>query len=172
MVNGNIVAERMQKGDVLCYGILTYTLLLAVDELPIRNDGAELLESFDSMGDDAAIIACVLSQWGVPARLITTPTGNDSRGESSRQQVEASGVDVDLVVDEDLSTPFEVSIMDPEGGRTYFQRRDDGIAKMKPPGPAALEKAGILYVDWYDGPDHRDSHAERCRRRRSGVSEH
>ena len=46
----------------VCFGFLTYLLLLVVESFPSQNDGAPILEAVDSLGDDAAIIACTLSR--------------------------------------------------------------------------------------------------------------
>ena len=140
-------------GDIVCYGFLTHTQLLMVDELPPRNGGARALDSVETVGDDAAIAASILAQWGVPARLITSFTGNDLRGQSVREQLDLLGVDVRHEAGHEMPTPFELAILDPDGGRTYFQRRDaDALAQLRPPDAAELEGAGLLYVDWYDGP--------------------
>ena len=112
-----------------------------------------MLDSVETVGDDAAIAASILTQWGIPTRLITSPTGNDHRGERVREHLELWGVDVRQEVKRGWPTPFEVAILDSDGGRTYYQRRDPAaLAELRPPAPAQLKGAGLLYVDWYDGP--------------------
>ena len=144
---------QLLRGDVVCFGFLTHCLLLMVDQLPPQNGGAPVLDSVEIVGDDAAIAANILTQWGVPTRLITSPTGDDHRGETVRENLRLSGVNVRQEVKRGWPTPFEVGILDSGGGRTYYQRRDPGaLAELRPPGPAQLEGAGLLYVDWYDGP--------------------
>lgn len=151
--NGNRLPADVGKGDVVCFGLLTHCLLLRVDELPEHNGGAPILDSMETLGDDAAIAASVLTHWDVPTRLITSPTGNDSRGERVREHLDAWGVNVQQNIKDGWPTPFEVSIIDPDGGRTYFQRRDPAsMAELRPPDPSQLRNAGLLYVDWYDGP--------------------
>ena len=151
--NGNRLPADVGKGDVVCFGLLTHCLLIRVDELPEHNGGAPILDSMESLGDDAAIAASILTRWDVPTRLITSPTGNDSRGEKVREHLDAWGVNVQQTIKDGWPTPFEVSIIDPDGGRTYFQRRDpDSMAELRPPDPSQLRNAGLLYVDWYDGP--------------------
>lgn len=151
--NGNRLPADVGKGDVVCFGLLTHCLLLRVDELPEHNGGAPILDSMESLGDDAAIAASILTRWDVPTRLITSPTGNDSRGEKVREHLDAWGVNVQQTIKDGWPTPFEVSIIDPDGGRTYFQRRDPAsMAELRPPDPSQLKNAGLLYVDWYDGP--------------------
>lgn len=152
-MNGNRIPKNVGKGDVVCFGFLTHALLLMVNELPEQNGGAPILDSVETVGDDAAIAASILTQWDVPARLITSPIGDDQRGESVKAQLDSLGVDVEQNVRRDWPTPFEVTILDPEGGRTYFQRRDPAaLAELRPPDSAQLKNAGLLYVDWYDGP--------------------
>jgi len=151
--NGSRPATFVPGGDVVCFGLLTHCLLLRVDELPEHNGGVPILDSMESLGDDAAIAASILTRWDVPTRLITSPTGNDSRGERVREHLDAWGVNVRQDIKDGWPTPFEVSIIDPDGGRTYFQRRDpESMAELRPPDSSQLNNAGLLYVDWYDGP--------------------
>ena len=56
------------SGDVVCFGFLTYCLLMMVDELPPKNGGALVRDSVETVGDDAAIVASVLTNWRVPTR--------------------------------------------------------------------------------------------------------
>lgn len=112
-----------------------------------------MLDSVETIGDDAVIVASILTGWGVPTRLITSPAGDDHRGEMVREHLESWGVDVHLDVRQGGPTPFEVAILDSGGGRTYFQRRDPAaLAALNPPSAPELAGAALLYVDWYDGP--------------------
>ena len=70
-------------GDVVCFGFLTYCLLLMVENLPSQNGGAFVLDSVDTVGDDAVIIASILNRWKVPTRLISSPVGDDYHGGKS-----------------------------------------------------------------------------------------
>ena len=140
-------------GDVVCFGYLTYCLLLMVADLPPKNGGALVLDTVDTVGDDAAVIGSILSKWGVPTRFISSPVGNDYHGEKVVKHLKAWGVDVEHRVGEGLTTPLEVGIVDASGARTYFQRRDPPAADaLTAPSHAQLSGAGMLYVDWYDGP--------------------
>ena len=142
-----------RSGDVGCFGFLTYCLLLMVDELPPKNGGALVRDSVDTVGDDAAIVASVLTNWGVPTRLISSPVGNDRYGETVTGHLNSWGVDVEHRVRQGLTTPIEIGIVDAGGGRTYFQRRDhSALSALPAPSPHQLSGAGLLYVDWYDGP--------------------
>ena len=141
------------SGEVVCFGFLTYCLLLMVEHLPPKNGGAFLLDTIDTVGDDAVIVASILNRWGVEARLISSPVGNDHYGEKVIELLEAWSVDVEQRVSEGLATPLEVGIVDASGARTYFQQRDPAaLAALTPPSPSRLSSAGLLYVDWYDGP--------------------
>ena len=86
---GNPAISR--SGDVVCFGFLTYCLLLMVDELPPKNGGALVRGSVDTVGDDAAIVASVLTNWRVPTRLISSPVGNDHYGETGNRTFEFVG---------------------------------------------------------------------------------
>ena len=140
------------SGDVVCFGFLTHCLLLRVDRLPPQNGGALVLDSLETVGDDAAIVASILANWRVPTRLITSPAGDDRRGEVVMEHLESWCVDVRENVRRGWPTPFEVAILDSRGGRTYFQRRDPAaLAELKVPSASELAGASLLYVDWYDG---------------------
>ena len=145
--------EPPRGGEVVCFGFLTYCLLLMVDQLPPRNGGAAVLETVDTVGDDAAIVASILTRWKVPTRLVSSPVGNDHHGQKVMNHLNAWGVDLEERVNHEITTPVEVGIVDGSGGRTYFQRRDaSAMAALTPPVPDQLSGAGMLYVDWYDGP--------------------
>ena len=138
---------------MVCFGFLTYCLLLMVDELPPKNGGALVRGSVDTVGDDAAIVASVLTNWRVPTRLISSPVGNDHYGETVTGHLNSWGVDVEHRVRQGLTTPVEIGIVDAGGGRTYFQRRDhSALAALRAPSLHQLSGAGLPYVDWYDGP--------------------
>ena len=141
------------SGDVVCFGFLTHCLLLMVDRLPPQNGGALVLDSVETVGDDAAIVASILVKWSVPTRLISSPVGNDYYGEKVREHLELWGLDVGQRVSQGLPTPFEIAILDASGGRTYFQRREPAaLDELKAPSAAQFSGAGLLYLDWYDGP--------------------
>jgi sugar/nucleoside kinase (ribokinase family) len=143
----------MLSGGVVCFGFLTHCLLLMVDELPPKNGGALVLGSVETVGDDAAIVACILSGWGVPTKLISSPVGADHHGERVLEHLKSWGVHTDQRVNQGLATPMEVGILDATGGRTYFQRREPVVLdRLEAPTPTNLAGAGLLYVDWYDGP--------------------
>ena len=114
----------MPSGDVVCFGFLTYCLLMLVDDLPPKNGGALVVGSVETVGDDAAIVACILSGWGVPTRLVSTPVGADHYGGIVLEHLKSWGVDTAERVSQGLATPLEVGILDATGGRTYFQRRE------------------------------------------------
>ena len=85
--------EPPRGGVVACFGLLTYCLLLMVDQLPPRNGGAAVLETVDTVGDDAAIVASILTNWKVPTRLVSSPVGNDHHEQTVMNHLTAWGVD-------------------------------------------------------------------------------
>ena len=141
-------------GDVVCFGFLTYCLLLVVETFPGKNDGAPIQETVESLGDDAAIVASILSRWRVPTTLISSPVGDDYHGSKVIEQLQASGIEVAHRLRQGATTPLEVAIVDATGSRTYFQRREPfAMASLPTPRYTQLGKARMLYVDWYDGPE-------------------
>lgn len=144
--------ERL-SGEVVCFGFLTHSLLLSVDNLPPPNGGSLVRDTIETVGDDAVIVASILTNWRVPARLLSSPFGDDYYGRRVREHLEGWGVDARRRLVEGFETPLEVAILDADGGRTYFQRREpSALSALKPPTAAELSGAGLLYVDWYDGP--------------------
>jgi len=136
------------------FGMLTPVVIAVVDHLPEHNTGAVIKEVSEFIFDDAAIVACLLRQWGVPSAIIGTAVGDDARGHRLAQQLEEWGVRADVRFTTDYKTPVEVDVSDSGGARTYFWQRSPQIldtldtADLSP-----LSGAHILYVDWYDG-DH------------------
>ena len=57
------------SGDVVCFGFLTYCLLLMVEHLPPNNGCARVLDSVDTVEDDATIVASILTKWRIPTSL-------------------------------------------------------------------------------------------------------
>ena len=141
------------NGDVVCFGFLTYLLLLVVETFPEKNDGTSIQEIVESLGDDAAMIASILSRWKVSTSLVSSPVGDDYYGSKVIEQLQASGIDLGHRVTHEATTPLEVAIVDASGSRTYFQKRDSLALDSLPSLEAdQLANATILYVDWYDGP--------------------
>ena len=73
----------------MCFGFLTYCLLLMVEHLPSQNGGAFVLDTVDTVGDDAVIVASILNRWRVPTRLVSSPVGNDYHGEKVIEHLKA-----------------------------------------------------------------------------------
>ena len=141
------------KGHVICCGFLTYCMLIVVEEFPGQNGGAAIQNVVDSLGDDAAIVAVTLGGWQVPSTLISSPISNDFYGSKVLEQLRASGISFDQKTNQGAATPLEVGVVDGTGSRTYFQQRDPrALASLTVPSDSQLAEAGMLYVDWYDGP--------------------
>ena len=136
------------------FGMLTPVAIMVVEQLPKHNTGALVKEVSEFVFDDAAIIACLLRQWDVPAAMIGTAVGDDPRGHMLAQQLETWGVQGRVRHSRDIRTPWEVDISDETGARTYFWERSPLVLNTLDTADLSLIKgAGILYVDWYDG-DH------------------
>jgi sugar/nucleoside kinase (ribokinase family) len=134
------------------FGMLTPVAILVVDELPDRNTGSLIREISEFVFDDAAIVACLLRQWGVTSGIIGTAVGNDSRGRALAKQLNDWDVQGEVRFSEDITTPLEVDISDRTGARTYFWKRDPHVlATLDDADLSLLKGARVLYVDWYDG---------------------
>ncbi|MGB7872998.1 MAG: PfkB family carbohydrate kinase [Anaerolineales bacterium] len=136
------------------FGMLTPVMILVVEQLPEHNTGALIKDVSEFVFDDAAIIACLLRQWDVPAGMIGTAVGDDTRGRNLAQQLKAWGVQGKVRFSPDIKTPLEVDISDQTGARTYFwQREEHVLATLETADLSLLQDAKMMYVDWYDG-DH------------------
>jgi len=144
----------MDPPDYVGFGMLTPVAILVVDALPEHNTGALINAVTEFIFDDAAIVACLLRQWGVQSGLIGTAVGDDPRGREVARQLEEWGVLGEVRLSANITTPFEVDISDLTGARTYFwQRPPELLDTLDTADLSLLVGARLLYVDWYDG-DH------------------
>jgi sulfofructose kinase len=136
------------------FGMLTPVAILVVDELPQHNTGALISQISEFVFDDAAIVACLLRQWDVPTGIIGTAVGDDPRGRALVQQLRDWDVQGEVRLSPNITTPLEVDVSDRTGARTYFWKRDPQVlATLDSADLSLMQKARLLYVDWYDG-DH------------------
>lgn len=136
------------------FGMLTPVYIMALDKLPKKNTGAIVNEVSEFIYDDAAIIACVLRQWGVPTGMIGTAVGDDLLGHEVAHQLKEMDVQGKVRFTKDYRTPLEVNVSDKSGARTYFwERSPEILATLDTANLSMIKKAKLLYVDWYDG-DH------------------
>jgi sugar/nucleoside kinase (ribokinase family) len=145
---------RMKNPVYVGFGMLTPVAIMVVEELPKHNTGALVKEVSEFVFDDAAIIACLLSQWDIPSAMIGTAVGDDPRGHILAQQLTEWGVQGKVRHSRDIRTPWEVDVSDETGARTYFWERPPLVLNTLDTANLSLIKgASLLYVDWYDG-DH------------------
>ncbi len=107
----------------MCFGFLTNCLLLVVEDFPEKNGGAPLKGVIHTLGEDAVIVARILSKWKVPTSLVASALGNDIYGETVTEQLRASGLEYGQTVKPGFVTPLAVGVVDTSGSRTYFQLR-------------------------------------------------
>jgi sugar/nucleoside kinase (ribokinase family) len=134
------------------FGMLTPVTIMVLDRLPKHNTGALVREFSEFVFDDAAIIACVLRQWGVPTGMIGTAVGDDPRGHALADQLEEWGVQGKVRLSKEFKTPMEVNVSDRTGARTYFWHRPtEMLATLDTADLSLLNGAQLMYADWYDG---------------------
>jgi sugar/nucleoside kinase (ribokinase family) len=134
------------------FGMLTPVTIMVLDRLPKHNTGALVREFNEFVFDDAAIIACVLRQWGVPTGMIGTAVGDDRRGHALAEQLEEWGVQGRVRFSKDIRTPMEVNVSDKTGARTYFWHRPpEMLATLDTADLSLLKGSQLMYADWYDG---------------------
>ena len=132
--------------------MLTPVTIMVLDKLPKHNTGALVTEFSEFVFDDAAIIACLLRQWGVPTGMIGTTIGDDPRGHILADQLKEWGVQGKVRFSTEFKTPMEVNVSDKTGARTYFWHRPaEMLATLDTADLSLLNGSQLMYVDWYDG---------------------
>lgn len=135
--------------------MLTPVYIMALDKLPKLNTGAIVHQVSEYVYDDAAIIACNLSQWGVPTGMIGTAVGDDLLGHHVADTLKNMGVQGKVRFTKKYKTPLEVNVSDKKGARTYFwQRSNEILDTLDNADLSLIRKSKLLYVDWYDGDAH------------------
>ncbi|MDP1545176.1 MAG: carbohydrate kinase family protein [Anaerolineales bacterium] len=148
------MAKKTPPPAYVGFGMLTPVYIMSLDKLPKLNTGAVVHQVSDYVYDDAAIIACNLSQWGVPSAMIGTAVGDDLLGKYVIDKFKELGVQGKVRVTDEYKTPLEVNVSDKKGARTYFwQRSQEILSTLDTADLSLIKKAKLLYVDWYDG-DH------------------
>lgn len=141
-----------QKPVYVGFGMLTPVAIMVVEQLPEHNFGTLVKEVSEFVFDDAAIVACLLRQWGLPTGMIGTALGDDPRGHLLAHQLQEWGVEGEVRFSKDIKTPWEVDVSDETGARTYFwQRAPEVLATLDTADLSLIDGARMLYVDWYDG---------------------
>lgn len=144
----------MTHPEYVGFGMLTPVAILVVEALPDHNTGALIHEISEFVFDDAAIVACLLRQWGVSTGIIGTAVGNDTRGRALAKQLQDWDVQGEVRLLDEIVTPLEVDVSDRTGARTYFWKREPRVLDtLDTADLSLLQGARLLYVDWYDG-DH------------------
>ena len=134
------------------FGMLTPVTIMVLDKLPKHNTGALVREFSEFVFDDAAIIACLLRQWGLPTGMIGTTIGDDPRGHALADQLKEWGVQGKVRFSTEFKTPMEVNVSDKTGARTYFWHRPaEMLATLDTADLSLLQGSQLMYVDWYDG---------------------
>ncbi|MCC6259339.1 MAG: carbohydrate kinase family protein [Anaerolineales bacterium] len=137
------------------FGMLTPVYIMALDKLPRHNTGAIVHQVSDYVYDDAAIIACNLSQWRVPVGMIGTAVGDDLLGHDVADKLKKWGVQGKVRFTKKYRTPLEVNVSDKKGARTYFwQRSEEILSTLDSADLSLIKQSKLLYVDWYDGDAH------------------
>jgi sugar/nucleoside kinase (ribokinase family) len=150
-----MVKKKLSPPVYVGFGMLTPVYIMSLDKLPRLNTGAVVHQVSEYVYDDAAIIACNLSQWGVPSGMIGTAVGDDLLGHHVEATLKHIGVQGNVRFTKKYKTPLEVNISDKKGARTYFwQRSEEILNTLDTANLSLIKKAKLLYVDWYDGDTH------------------
>lgn len=146
------MAKKIPDPVYVGFGMLTPVYIMSLNRLPKVNTGALVQEVSEYVYDDAAIIACNLSQWGVPSAMIGTAVGDDMLGHHVAESLKKMGVQGKVRFTQAYKTPLEVNVSDKKGARTYFwQRSPEILSTLDTADLSLIKKSKLLYVDWYDG---------------------
>lgn len=152
--NYSMSTKKKSPPAYVGFGMLTPVYIMSLDKLPKLNTGAIVHQVSDYVYDDAAIIACNLSQWGVPSAMIGTAVGDDLLGHHVADTLKKLGVQGKVRFTDQYKTPLEVNVSDKQGARTYFwQRTPQILGTLDSADLSLIQRSKLLYVDWYDG-DH------------------
>jgi 2-dehydro-3-deoxygluconokinase len=145
--------QRSTPGaEVVCFGMITSAVVLAVDRPPVHNTGQFINRIQEFISDDAAIVACLLRQWDVRTALIGTAVGDDPPGRQIANRLKELGVLGNLRLSNEFATPHEVNVSDLTGARTFFWQREARVLDtLNTADLSPMAGARLLYVDWYDG---------------------
>lgn len=150
-----VMVKKTLNPSYIGFGMLTPVYIMALDKLPKLNTGAIVHQVSEYVYDDAAIIACNLSQWGVPSGMIGTSVGDDLLGHHVADTLKRMGVQGKVRFTKKYKTPLEVNVSDKKGARTYFwQRSEEILSTLDTADLSLIKKSKLLYVDWYDGDTH------------------
>jgi sugar/nucleoside kinase (ribokinase family) len=140
--------------DLVAFGSVVLADLILVDKLPLKNTGTEIKTTAKYLSDDAVIVATLLSQWDMETALICTEIPSDDQGIHIVNLLNDLNIQGEFRLSPYAVKPFEVSISDSSGNRTYYWRRDEALLNsLDTANLNIIKNSKLLYVDWYDG-DH------------------
>lgn len=149
----NINLVNPQSLEVACVGMVTPAEVYVVDHMPDWNTGTKWNYREDFISDDAAIVACCITKWGLGSGLVCNKLGDDVAGNNVFDELESMGVVGRFIKDKNLRTPYEIVISDSRGGRTYFwDRREELLKTLEEADTTIIKNAKCVYADWYDYP--------------------
>lgn len=109
--------DRKIDVDLLCVGIAVYDLIFTVDHHPLP-DEKTTADSFSACGGGMAANAAVAAARLGHQAALATYLGNDPYGAQHLAELEAAGVDTQLVVRGHGATPISAILVKPDGSRT------------------------------------------------------
>ena len=117
----------MQKGqldaiDVLCVGFACYDLVFAVDHHPGPDEKVKAGAFFSCGGGTAANAAIAAAQMGSKTALASY-LGSDIYGDQHLAELQAAGVETQLVVRGPGATPISAIFVKPDGSRSIVNHR-------------------------------------------------
>lgn len=109
--------------DVLCVGFACYDLVFAVDRHPGPDEKVKAGAFFSCGGGTAANAAIAAAQMGAKTALVSY-LGSDIYGDQHLAELQAAGVESQLVVRGPGATPISAIFVKPDGSRSIVNHRE------------------------------------------------
>ena len=141
-----------QQFELISFGILTHWYSFLTDTKLIPNTSNNVIDTKEQIGDDASIVALTAQKLGINSAIIGTDLSDDESGKKIIELLNKSHVNAFYKINPYIKTSKEVSISDPSGSRTFFwERNSEVLSTLSSVNLSIIDKAKLLYVDWYDG---------------------
>lgn len=132
----------------ICLGRVAYDINLVVDKMPVEGSKNEFFDKDDSVGGEAATVACCFSKWGINTSFAGV-LGNDVNGTRIRKEFDKLHIDTRYIEPSyDNDTPMSVVIINNSTKKnTIYNISDKYIGLKKCDFDFTPD---LIFVDGYD----------------------
>ncbi|GAB4588986.1 carbohydrate kinase family protein [Nocardia sp. IFM 10818] len=139
-----------QDRPVVCVSYLAAAELWSVPKFPVRNHGAEILTTEESIAADGPMTAAVLAALGVSTLLVANRIGDDDMGGRVGRWLQQHDVPTTAVVSTDVTTPRVVVVADGNDTRTWFAHLPGVTDELRDCDLSSISTASMIYLDAYE----------------------